>query len=111
MPLTFSRRPLIAAALCAALPGASLLLSGCASTPVASAVPASEAPQKNKKPEPVLMPMPTIDAFKGAGIFYFDARSSSSRTTSPSTAAMPFRKTSRSEAATASRGAAARPPF
>ena len=63
MPLTFSRRPLIAAALCAALPGATLLLSGCASTPVASAVPASEAPQKNKKPEPVLMP--TIDAFKG----------------------------------------------
>lgn len=72
MPLTFSRRPLIAAALCAALPGASILLSGCASTPVASAVPASEAPQKKKKPEPVLMPMPTIDAFKGAGLFYFD---------------------------------------
>ena len=72
MPLTISRRPLIAAAFCSVLPGASLLLSGCASTPIASAVPASEAPQKKKKPEPVLMPMPTIDAFKGAGLFYFD---------------------------------------
>ena len=48
MSLMLSRRPLIAAALCAALPGASILLSGCAATPVASAVPASEAPQKKK---------------------------------------------------------------
>ncbi|WP_295480546.1 hypothetical protein [uncultured Sutterella sp.] len=67
---TFARTALIVAAGALAL-GSIGTLTGCAATTSASAVPASEASAK-RKTEPVRMPMPVIDAFRGKGIFYFD---------------------------------------
>lgn len=56
--------------------GSSLMLSGCFATtqPVASAVPASEAPRAKRgaQEKPRLLPMPTLDAFRGKGIYSFD---------------------------------------
>ena len=67
---TLARTALIAAAGALAL-GSVGSLTGCAATTAASAVPASEATAK-RKTEPVRMPMPVIDAFRGKGIYYFD---------------------------------------
>lgn len=54
---------------------AALALSGCAATSFtgSTAVPADQtAAKKKKKPEPVKLSMPTFDAFRGDGIFFFD---------------------------------------
>ena len=55
--------------------GSSMMLSGCFATtqPLASAVPADEAPRKKSdERKPRLLPMPTLDAFRGHGIYSFD---------------------------------------
>ena len=73
LPMHLSNFLRPAAAVSAAL-AAAVLISGCAATSYtgATAVPASEAPAKKKKVEPVKLSMPAVDAFRGTGIFFFD---------------------------------------